>query len=371
MPRVDLELSVNIERTAKVAQIEGIFDVPEAKRRTVDFHFDVPLEENEWQIGLIVGPSGAGKSTVARHLFPESMVGEYDWEEKKSLVDSFGKMAIRDITDALSSVGFNAPTSWTKPYHVLSNGEKFRATLARAITDERNLIVIDEFTSVIDRTVAQIGSHAVAKAVRRRPEKRFVAVSCHDDIVEWLQPDWILEPHLGRFRWRSVQRRPSIQLDVFRANYQAWQWFAPYHYLTANLSKSARIFVGTLAGRPVVLTGVIYFPHPKVRDIWRESRTVVMPDFQGLAIGLKFPTLIASIGRAMGYRMRASAAHPALLAPRAKSPDWKLVNPPRLQPKPGKNAVLAKSMATRRRIATFQYCGEPFADLGLAKKLWG
>jgi hypothetical protein len=68
---------------------------------------------------------------------------------------------------------------------VLSTGQQFRCNLARAVALAADPIVFDEFTSVVDRTVAQIGSAAVAREVRRR-KLRFVAVTCHED-VEWLQ----------------------------------------------------------------------------------------------------------------------------------------------------------------------------------------
>jgi ABC-type Mn2+/Zn2+ transport system ATPase subunit len=83
-----------------------------------------------------------------------------------------------EITALLSSVGFSSPPSWLKPFHVLSNGEQFRVTLARILAEAPELAVVDEFTSVVDRTVAQIGSHALAKTVRAG-NRCFVAVSAH------------------------------------------------------------------------------------------------------------------------------------------------------------------------------------------------
>jgi ABC-type ATPase with predicted acetyltransferase domain len=80
-----------------------------------------------------------------------------------------------------------------RPFRVLSNGEQFRVTIARALAEQPELLVFDEFTSVVDRNVAKVASAAIAKAVRRRKQK-FIAVSCHHDIIEWLQPDWIYEP---------------------------------------------------------------------------------------------------------------------------------------------------------------------------------
>lgn len=96
------------------------------------------------------------------------------------------------ITKTFNSVGFSSPPSWLKPYSVLSEGEKMRVNLARCLLAKKDIIVFDEFTSVVDRNIAKIGSYAVAKEVRRR-DKQFIAVSCHFDILEWLEPDWIFD----------------------------------------------------------------------------------------------------------------------------------------------------------------------------------
>lgn len=80
---------------------------------------------------------------------------------------------------------------WLKPYNVLSNGEKMRVDLARALL-EKDFVVFDEFTSVVDRQVAKVACIAVNKAVKKT-NKKFIAVSCHKDIIEWLQPDWIFD----------------------------------------------------------------------------------------------------------------------------------------------------------------------------------
>jgi hypothetical protein len=65
-------------------------------------------------------------------------------------------------------------------------------------------LLVDEFSSVVDRQVAKIGAHAVQKWVRRNA-RQFVAVSCHYDIVDWLRPDWVLEPATMSFRWESLR----------------------------------------------------------------------------------------------------------------------------------------------------------------------
>ena len=103
-----------------------------------------------------------------------------------------GGAETKHIEHTFTSVGFASPPSWLKPYNVLSTGEKMRVDLARAILSNQELIVFDEFTSVVDRTVAKTASLALQKAIRKGG-KKFVAVSCHRDIVEWLMPDWIYD----------------------------------------------------------------------------------------------------------------------------------------------------------------------------------
>lgn len=154
-----IQRSIAVARTPRVLQLEGLFDVPPTQRSSMTWDIDLPIETRPWQVGLIVGPSGSGKSTLASEAFGSAMVNGYKWPSDQAVVDGFPEgMSIKDITAALSSVGFSSPPSWLRPFACLSNGEQFRATLARALCDPRPLILIDEFTSVVDRNVAQIGS---------------------------------------------------------------------------------------------------------------------------------------------------------------------------------------------------------------------
>jgi ABC-type molybdenum transport system ATPase subunit/photorepair protein PhrA/GNAT superfamily N-acetyltransferase len=368
--RVDLDLKVEIERTPRAVQLEGIFDVPETRHATASYHFDVPLHERPWQIGLIVGPSGAGKTSVARHLFGDNIVQGYDWHPSRSLVDSFDpKHSIRDVTAALSAVGFSSPPSWLKPFRVLSNGEQFRSTMARALLDDRELIVVDEFTSVIDRTVARIGSCAISKAIRRSTRK-FIAVSCHDDIVEWLQPDWILEPHAGRFAWRSLRRRPDITLEVRRCNHSLWSLFAQYHYLTGEINRSATCFAAYLEGRPVCFDAWLPFVGrlKDERRARRGHRTVCLPDFQGIGIGRALVETCASMWAGLGYRVFSRTGHPAEMASRRRSSHWRVTGYGFTAKDTGSHSSMAKSRTTDRRALSSEWIG-PAMNAERARKL--
>lgn len=188
MPHFDIVKQNRPENTFRVSKIEADFDVkPEHSCERFVGDIDIP---DEWSIGVIVGGSGTGKSTIARELFGEQLVTGFDYAAG-SVVDDMPRANIDDITKMFYAVGFGSVPSWLKPYSVLSNGEKMRVDLARALL-ERDFVVFDEFTSVVDRQVAQTACLAISKAVRRTG-KRFVAVSCHYDILDWLEPDWVFD----------------------------------------------------------------------------------------------------------------------------------------------------------------------------------
>lgn len=212
MPSFDILRESAPASSFRVEALRSMFDLS-AERIQERFSGSISIDDRDWHIGVIYGASGTGKSTIARELFPEHYIRGYEYAAT-SVIDDMPKEAdIKTITAVFNAVGFSSPPSWLKPYAVLSNGEKMRTDLGRAILENRDMIVFDEFTSVVDRTVARIGSAAVAKAVRKMG-RRFVAVSCHDDILPWLEPDWTYCTDDGSFfltgdisdrksKWRS------------------------------------------------------------------------------------------------------------------------------------------------------------------------
>jgi ABC-type lipoprotein export system ATPase subunit len=370
MPRIDVLRTTAIKRSARVLQLEGLFDVPPAEKSSERWTVELPLEARDWSIGAIVGPSGAGKSTIARELFGPAVVSGYDWPTDRSVVDGFpAAMSIKDITGLLSSVGFSSPPAWLRPFSVLSTGQQFRVTLARALAEAGELVVVDEFTSVVDRTVAQIGSAAVAKSVRRL-KKRFVAVTCHYDVIDWLQPDWIFEPHTSRFQWRELQRRPQIDLVITRCSPEAWALFRGHHYLSAELNRTARCFVATWRDQPVAFTAVL--PVIGFKGRWREHRTVCLPDFQGIGLGMAQSSTVGAIVRAaVGGIYGSTTSHPAFIRARARSREWRMVDAPKMH-----QIALTKKRrgsghgAAPRLMARFEYCGAPYPDQSVARALW-
>ena len=366
--------SVEISRSPRVLQMLGLFDVPPAARSelTWDVSLDLP---DEWSVGVIVGPSGCGKTTLARELFGDHLVSSWDWPADKSLLDGFPTaMGIKDIAGLLSSVGFSSPPAWVRPYHVLSNGQQFRVSLARTLAEMPSRAVIDEFTSVVDRTVAKIGSAAVAKAVRSRGQK-LVAVTCHYDVLDWLEPDWIYQPETNSFEVADaargsvrpgsperLRRRPPIELEIVQADRSAWRLFKPHHYLSGELHKAARCFVGLVEGRPSAFASVLSFPHPS-RPGWREHRTVCLPDFQGVGIGNALSEFVASLMAATGKPYRSTTSHPSMIRHRSRSAVWKMTRSPSMHARhtgatTGATATgMGRTGSCSRLTASFEYVG--------------
>lgn len=362
-----IKRSVDVQRTARVLQLSGLFDLPPTERSESSWTLSLPIESSDWQIGLVVGPSGSGKSTLAREAFQaapfvSANVG-YDWPEDRAVVDGFpAELSVKDVTAALSSVGFSTPPAWLRPFRCLSTGEQFRATVARALVDPAPLIVLDEWTSVVDRTVAQIGSAAAAKAVRRTPGKRVVCVTCHYDVEEWLCPDWVVEMPAGTFTRRSL-RRPPIELEVAWVDRAAWVHFQHHHYLDTSLHKAAKCFCAFWRRRPVAFASVLHYPHAN-GGWWREHRTVCLPDFQGVGIGNALSAFVGGVMRATGKTYMSTTGNPAMIRHRAKSPVWRMRRPPsRVSVTSAKSDVgLRAAQASNRFTAGFEYVGPPRPD---------
>lgn len=189
MPHFNIIKTNDIKKTFRVAHIMGDYDV-KVEHSNEHFIGDINYPQ-DWHIGCIVGGSGTGKTTIAKELFPVDLISGFEYNAGSVIDDMPKECTVEQIEKMFYAVGFGSVPSWLKPYSVLSNGEKMRVDLARALL-EKDFVVFDEFTSVVDRQVAQTMCIAANKAIHRL-NKKFVAVSCHYDILEYLQPDWVFD----------------------------------------------------------------------------------------------------------------------------------------------------------------------------------
>lgn len=354
--RETITVEAPVPQTARTAQLAGLFDVPLDQRQVQTWDHELPYETRDWHVGLIVGPSGSGKSVLARKAWGDRLRDRYDWDDEKALIDGFSaEQSINEIADTLVAVGFGTVPAWLRPYRTLSNGEQFRADMARAILLPENPIVVDEFTSVIDRQVAKIASHAVQKTIRRRG-RQFVAVTCHYDVIDWLQPDWTYDVAKQEFSWRSVQPHPPLKLSIYPANRSIWHLFARHHYLSHTLAPGAHCFIATIDDQLAAFSSYIHFPHPHTKSIKMGHRLVVLPDFQGLGIAARFDDWLGQKLFEDGYRYRNIVAHPGMIRLYARSPRWRETTNRRSTRTTKKARMKTTQLSTRRlAVRSFEY----------------
>lgn len=361
MPSSKFVIETKIPSSFRVEKVKGQFDY-DASVIKKEFDVNIPIEDEKWNIGLIVGASGSGKTTIAKNVFKDFELFEgFDWTDKTIIDDFSDKLSPKQITEVLSKVGFSSPPDWLKPFGVLSNGQKMRAELARLILESDKPVIYDEFTSVVDRQVAQIGSSAIQKFIRRE-DKQFIAVSCHYDIEEWLEPDWVYDANKKQF-YRRRLRRPDIEVGIRKASNAEWNLFKEFHYLSADHNKAAHKYIAEINGEAVAWCSVIHFPHPKVSNFKRIHRIVVKPDYQGIGLGGKFMSILAKQYVEDGFRLRLVTSSPNFIFGLKQSKNWIMVRKPsRVAVTPPKSMTnrsdissLRKGISVDRLTASFEY----------------
>lgn len=312
---------VNLESRIKLDEITDRIS------NAFDYSFDgvikttieIPKFPTDFQIGLIVGSSGSGKSTLLKQF---GEVERHDWDNNLCIASHFDNF--EESSKKFGAVGLNSIPTWLKPYCVLSNGEKFRADMARSL---HNNAVIDEFTSVVNRECAISCSSSISKYIRNNNLHNIVFASCHDDIIEYLQPDWIYNTDKKELSvWRCARQSKKIVLEVNQCAKQVWYMFAKHHYLSAQLNNSADCYIASWNNLPVAFGAILPMPGrfgSDTRKCVSEHRVVVLPDYQGMGIGNIFSEYLGELYVTQGYRYFGKTANPRMGEHRERSDKWK------------------------------------------------
>lgn len=357
----------------RAARVKSLFNVESG----ADFRFDaeLPIEDGDWRIGVVVGPSGSGKSSIGAKLWDGAALYRPEWPARKPIIDAIAPRGdFNQVTGALASVGLGSVPTWLRPYHVLSNGERFRADLARAVCEAPARLVIDEFSSVVDRQIARVGAGAFQKAWRRTGGQA-VLLTCHYDVLDWLEPDWVFDTATGEFQRGRLRRRPRIELEIVETGWRYWPLFEPHHYLKLPPMPASTCYVGVVDGEPVA--HVAFSTRPGLIEA-RACRLVVMPEWQGAGVGLRFLNAICErwlrgenrYGRPMPTLFHTS--HPGLAAALRRQPVWTQVSGSLCGSSKARSAASLRASAKRagkptstggfgghfRAVQGFRYIGE-------------
>lgn len=325
--KIEIHNRVSDFESYRAARVKSLFNAESG------CNFDLEIDNvdlsGEWSIGAVVGASGSGKTSIGKIIFGENKIVDlsHGWNADRPIIEDIAPYGKFDsVAAALASVGLGDVPAWLRPFGVLSNGEQFRAGLARLICEKPHEIVIDEFTSVVDRQIAKIGSQAFQKSWRREnPGGKVVILSPHYDILDWLQPDWVIDTNKKTFERGKLRQRPKIGLEIRKVNGSFWRYFEPHYYLKLPRPVAPEYFIGTVDGELVCHLAVC----PMFNNgYYRATRLVTMPEWQGAGVGTRFLNAVGQYhlegngrcGRKLPMLFHTS--HPQLCAALRRSDKW-------------------------------------------------
>jgi ABC-type ATPase with predicted acetyltransferase domain len=159
------------------------------------------VEIRPGDIVYLTGPSGAGKSVLLRELqqcVPASdrvTLAGIDLPPDRTVVDCFESDVVTTLR-TLSTVGLSEVSSLLNRPGWLSDGQKYRFRLARALAAGKPFVFADEFCSELDRITAATVAFNVHKQAKRTGTTLLVA-SSRDDILLDLAPDVLIVKDFG------------------------------------------------------------------------------------------------------------------------------------------------------------------------------
>ncbi|MFQ5494974.1 MAG: hypothetical protein ACE5EX_06295, partial [Phycisphaerae bacterium] len=153
---------------------------------------------------LIVGPSGSGKTTALQRVYQTCPGALAEWRvgfpTGRAIIDHVAPWAaLSRSLSILTACGLGEARLWVRSYETLSDGERFRARLARGVALQcrgraAGLLLCDEFCGTLHERLARAVSFNLGKLARRCGLSLVVA-SGRDDIAHDLRPDTILRLH--------------------------------------------------------------------------------------------------------------------------------------------------------------------------------
>ncbi len=171
-----------------------------------------------------------------------------------------------------------------------------------------------------------------------------VLASCHYDVIEWLDPDWIIDCNkmqfIDRRRLRpDFVRKEKLQFDIREVDRTTWRYFSKYHYLSDRLPGGFIKMFGLFCGEDqvgfVCFANYTPYVNKKVRMILHMNRLVIHPDYVGFGLGIRFGNEASRIVWDRGYKVMSKFSSTPVYKAMNSSACWRLKNVAR----PHKTAV--------------------------------
>lgn len=361
MQNFELTLQAQPCTSFRCTKAANSLDIDIEKKLTHRFKVNADLE-TDYNVGLIVGASGSGKTTLAKHIWGDEALNRV-LDLSLPIIDQFpAEFEYDDCVRLLTGVGLTHVPCWIRPAVTLSNGQRERAEIALQMAREQDFAVIDEWTSVVDRTVGKVMSHCIQKWARRT-KRRVVLCSCHYDVIDWLQPDWIIDCNNQCYIDRRLLRsdREQLKFDIAECDRSTWRNFAQYHYLSDRLPGGLIFTFGLFHGDDQVGFQCFanYVPKkPGQKIILHSNRTVVHPDYVGLGMGMTLIDETSFIMAERGYDIQAKFSSAPVFRAMSRDPNWTFVGKQRKH-KYVIGGDMVRRTGFRQDVTTYQFKFEP------------
>ena len=224
-----LYLDSSLVRTKNTRKVQHAFGVSRDMLRTTLFS-NLSFNVQPGDVVLLCGPSGAGKTTLLSLLkqrltnpgeLPQGCQGVVEVPSDTSvqvleplrnshpLVNSLGHYPFEHILYSLNVSGLAEAHLYVKRFRELSNGQRYRAMVAKLIASGANIWIADEFCATLDPITANIVSRNLRRCAKKLGITVILAAANWGEFIYELRPDTIV--HLRSpwdcrvFNWDKFQ----------------------------------------------------------------------------------------------------------------------------------------------------------------------
>lgn len=210
--KIDVRFPIQpVKRSCHAALVMDHFGITgEPGELTIASGLELPIEPGE--LVSFTGPSGSGKSSLLRAV-SQQLDGVVDVNTldlgEEILVNGLG-LPVEESLSLLGACGLGEARLLLRRPSELSDGQRYRYRLARAFALKPSWIVSDEFTAMLDRTLARV----IAFNVHRMALKTGIGVlvaTTHTDILEDFGPTLDVRCSLDHeVTWERHDRKKKV-----------------------------------------------------------------------------------------------------------------------------------------------------------------
>ena len=165
---IEVELKSPISNNFRCKMACDALDIDIKKKSIHHLKIEGVKIPEDWNVAMVYGASGSGKTTMVQKLFGDK-VFKTVINEDEPIINQFPKSFTYDqCAELLSGIGLNSVPCWVRPVKTLSNGQRARAEAALLMVQSEEIVFIDEWTSVVDRTVAESHEPLSAKICQKK-----------------------------------------------------------------------------------------------------------------------------------------------------------------------------------------------------------